>query len=203
MDRLVYLCNLFYKLASDLIPPDNLGSFDWNTFTSKKDPKEMFEYAEANLTKTDDYGSARGVFILDSAKGYALKIALPDNLSGGIHQNRQEALVSAVLPEITANVIYHHPQYYWMIVELAKPLSSLDELIQELNLSSPLDIGFLFGKFPPRNHKLLKQPNPIALTVSKLVNEGILPRDVVKSDSWGHTIGANSRLVLLDYGRLK
>lgn len=203
MKKVLYLCDLFYKLATASDIAESSGGFNWDFFKTLEDPEELFKYAEDNLPSTDEYGSARGVFILDSGNGYALKIALPENLASGVHQNKAEAQVAKILPDITAQIISHHPKFYWMVVELARPLADQEELIRELNLTKPLDIGFLFGKFPPKNHKLLKEPNPIALQVSKLVNEGVLPRDVMKSDSWGHTLGSNPRLVLIDYGKLK
>lgn len=203
MKKVLYLCNLFYKLATLSSIADPTAGFNWEFFKSIEDPEKLFKYAKNNLTSTGEYGSARGVFILDPKNGYALKIALPENLAAGIYQNKAETEVAKILPHITAQVISHHPEFYWMVVELARPLADQEELIRELNLSEPLDIGFLFGKFPPKNHKLLKNPNPIALEVSKLVNKGVLPRDVMKSDSWGHTLGPEPKLVLIDYGKLK
>lgn len=199
MNNLLYKCAAFYKHCTAFCKISKHKSFDFDFFKTITDPEELLEYAESSLDKID-YGSARGVFVLDRENGYALKIALPDNFSGGIHQNKSETQISEHLPKITANVIKHHPDYYWIIVELANPLDNQKELLKALNLSSPGDLGLLYGKFPPKNHKLLKEPNPIAILVSKLVEKGILPRDVQKSDSWGYT--KDKRLVLIDYGKI-
>lgn len=193
------LINSWLKLAL------HLDSFDYQHFKKLKSIEDIFDYANGRLQKStedDECGSSRCTFILDYGAGKALKIALPDNLEQGIHQNKSEAEISHNLPEITAQVSDHHPNYYWVETQLARPLNDLEEMMQALNLSDPKDCGLLFGKFPPKNHKLKKKPAEIALIVSKLVNENLLPRDVIKSDSWGYTIPDN-KLVLIDYGILK
>lgn len=193
--KLNKLCYLFFKQAK------SFDSFDFDIFKKINNQNERLEYAEKHLKPVDEYGSSRAVFILDNK--YALKIALPDNLTSGINQNLSEVEISSAFPHLTTKTFEHHPKYYWVITELAKPLDSQEELLIGLNLTSPLDLGLLFGKFPPKNHVLKKEPNPIALEVSQLVKEKILPRDVLKSDSWGWTLGDNKRLILIDYGRLQ
>lgn len=202
MRKILNLCNFFYSLVTTASSIED-SSFSWDFFQTIENPEKMFEYAEKHLAKIDEYGSARGVFVLDTGKSYGLKIALPTNLEAGIHQNQKEIEISQMLPDITAQIISHHPKYYWMIVELARPVKDQKELMLALNLTSPLDIGLLFSKFPIKNHKLTKPPHPIALKVSQLVNDGVLPRDVMKSDSWGYVARDGAKLVLIDYGKLK
>lgn len=193
--KLKQLCYLFLKQAK------SFGTFDFEIFKSFDNQDERLEYAEEHLVPVDEYGSSRAVFILNNK--YALKIALPDNLISGINQNLSEVEISLAFPHLTSKTFDYDSKYYWVLTELAKPLDSQEELLAGLNLSSPLDLGLLFGKFPPKNHVLKKEPNKIALEVSELVKEKILPRDVLKSDSWGWTLGDNKRLILIDYGRLK
>lgn len=183
-------CNLFYKKAT--------SKFDFEEFKKINNVKEILIYLNKFLKKLGE-GSSRVVFDLNNQ--YVIKAAILENIDEGTHQNESEAKVSKILNDVVAHVVNNHKDYLWIIVEKAKPLKDQKELINVLNLSSPLDLGLLFAKFPPKGHKLLKEPNPIALKVSKLTNNKILPRDVIKSDSWGFTL--DNRLVLIDYGKLK
>lgn len=188
---------MFYEQCFQIFKTSKINSFDINFFKKINDPQKIFEYAKLNL-KNIGKGSSRFVFIINDK--YVLKVAIPDNLIGGTFQNKSEQQISNRFSNITANVIEHHPEYYWVISELASPLNSQQELLRSLNLSSPVDLAALFSKFPPKNHKFLKEPNSIAKEVSSLVQEKILPRDVMKSDSWGYT--KDKKLVLIDYGKL-
>lgn len=191
MKNILYISSLLLKLSSI-----RSKSFKVNDFISLNDPELIFDYANENLEPIDEFGTSRGVFILNTK--YVLKVALPENLNAGIAQNKQEVEYSAKFPEITAKITSHHPEFYWIKTELVRPLLNQEELLSALNLSSPKDIGFLFSKFPDKNHKLKKQPSNIALLVSSLVREKILHYDVAKSDSWGIT--TDGKPVLLDYG---
>lgn len=192
MISILKLCNFFYKLATK-------DSFDLEHFVELNNIEEIINYAKDNL-KLIGRGSSRIVFKIND--NYCLKIALPDNLETAILQNKSEFESSNNYPNLTAKIKKHHNDFYWIIAELAKPLKDHKELINALNLSSPTDLGLLFGKFPPTNHKLKKKPTDMALEVSNLVKERKIPRDVIKSDSWGYTTRDN-RLVLIDYGMLK
>jgi hypothetical protein len=194
MKNLLLVSSLLLKLAS--IRSKN---FEVRTFLSLNDPIEVFNYADFNLEPIDEFGTSRGVFILNSK--YVLKIALPENLKAGIAQNQKEVEYSAKFPDITAKITSYHPSFYWIKTELVRPVLNQEELLSVLNLSSPKDIGCLFSKFPDKNHKLLKTPNEIAMKVSSLVREGVLHYDVAKSDSWGIT--TDGKPVLLDYGMTK
>ncbi len=189
------LSDLFFKLSSI-----RSFTFDWKYFESLQNPNEIYDYALQNLEMVEEPGTGRTAFIFSSK--WVLKIANPENLLAGIAQNKNELDFSldSNLRGLVAKVVDHHPENIWIKSQLVRPVFDLDELLKLLQLESPKDMMFLFGKFPEKQ-MISKSVSPIAAKISQLVRSGILGHDVMKSDSWGVT--TDGQPVLLDYGMTK
>lgn len=191
MDKLKKFANLFflYSLAS---------KFDIRYFNSLNDIKEINKYALENLNKIDT-GTSRNVFILNSKK--AIKIAKENASEPGIAQNKVEADMSNKFKSLDiscyAKVQVHHPDYIWIISDLVRPVKDLDELCRLFKIQTET----MFTLFSPQKFKRKTLSTPVPkelLKLKELVDNGILGRDIMKSNSWG--VNTEGNPVLLDYG---
>jgi hypothetical protein len=185
----------------DLLKLANLfceASLKHNYFQKLNNLKEIDDYAKKNLTKIDS-GSSRNAYIINSRK--ALKVAKPSTEQPGVEQNKAEKEMAEQFQKMNIDcytkVYQHHPQYFWIIADLVRPIKDNTELANLLGV----DTDTMFSLFAPPTFKRKPLPANVPqqlLQLKKLVDSGVLGRDIMKSNSWGKT--ADGQAVLLDYG---
>jgi len=173
---------LFYKLSK--IRSDK---FEWNDFTTIRDPHTILKYCQDNLNFIHK-GSSRAAFILTGR--FVLKVAL--NLAGQ-EQNKQEYNVyqETKFKNLITKVYDHDSKFYWIVVDLVKPLSHAGE--------TNYDSMFTINHGVVHKSDYLK-PDQLQSLKEFIAEQGddFNASEVQRVGQWGKT--ADGRFVLLDYG---
>ena len=195
-------------VVSGIRSKDSKHPFDIDTFKKLNDLESVQEYAESRLHKLGA-GESRVVYTLSSKD--VLKVA---KSTKGIDQNSLE--VSTYWDSIQysgqmTHINDSHPDGFWLISELTRPLSKADveeggqyhELfnavwatINEINKPYWIGSDFYTGKNSPDLFKGEKAR--LRDFVRHMISKGHPSGEIGKLDSWGRT--TSGRMVSLDFG---
>jgi len=110
------------------------GTFKWPEFKQLQTLEQELDYASKNLQELGR-GSSRVVFLLSNR--YVLKLALPAAGEKGIQQNKGEISVytNPASKGVVTAIYDQHPNYHWLVSEIAKPITKPEEFKQLAGIS--------------------------------------------------------------------
>ena len=183
-------------------------NFDWNTFTSLKNPVQLKNYLDENLSQLG-VGSSRAVYLLDEDN--VIKIAI--NVAGA-KQNRKEVQISKdpKYSSIIAKAYEFGPNFLWTKNERVFPLE--DETGKEVfkqyygvsadtAIKHPDKLEDIIEKTKKTEDSDKRNIRLKKLNILKLLQEmkkdyKIALIDFEDYHQWGKT--KDGRIVVLDYG---
>jgi hypothetical protein len=178
--------------------------FNLNKFKELDGIHIMLDYAQSFL-ETLGTGSSRRAFLLSGK--YVLKIALNEK---GLAQNQAEmdVFTNPQSQAVVAKVYGFDPKYQWLVADLVKPITNVDEFEQLSGIDwrsfcDQVNRGMKNKAVEPSDDKFVKS------VVNTALKNNLLRGDIAQQDHghapsedvlshWGKTPGG--RLVLLDYG---
>lgn len=178
--------------------------FNLNKFKTLDSIHIMLEYADKFLSVMGQ-GSSRKAYLLSGK--YVLKVALNEK---GISQNQAEldVFTNPQSQSVVAKVYSYDPKFQWLISDLVKPITNVDEFEQLSGIDWRSFCDMVNNGIYNKNVKP-KDPSFVKAVVNTALKNNMLRGDIVQQDHsrapnedvlghWGKT--PDGRLVLLDYG---
>lgn len=168
--------------------------FDLKRFESLPDQKTMLAYASKFLQRLGT-GSSRAAFVLGSK--YALKIALNEK---GLAQNNAELEVftNPKSKPIVAKVYRADEDSRWIVSDLVKPLSNVDEFAELTGTDWSDFAETIKDHLSKSGTKSMVADGFTQTVINNARANNMLVGDIEEIGHWGKT--PDGRCVLLDYG---
>lgn len=130
------------------------NKFSWKTFFGFPTYLEQYTYAIKTL---DLLGSGTGREVFDLGPTRVLKMAkLNSNnniIPSGLEQNKEEIKIAAEFPLLTPKILKSSSNSYWMIVEKAKPIDTIEKFKELSGGISFNMLGFAIMYFDNLRHE--------------------------------------------------
>jgi hypothetical protein len=112
------------SIVKEVLQEKTRGTFDLNHFKTISNANDLYSYARNTLGEPIGEGSSRIVFVLSSGKALKLARIIDGNSQKGQAQNEMEVdtYTNPKLKPIVAKIYDYHPEFFWIISELTKPL---------------------------------------------------------------------------------